>query len=254
MAQTSSADLLAALMAAAQAFERLSSLDSLRDSDDLETAISLYQEAADYCSEIERYVQRIYTTVERRRKTLTARPASVAAMTTYIVKQIEERTVKPIKDLAGGEKAKALARAEGRCELCAREWQLSVHHIIPRAEGGLSEPDNFIVLCKTCHDDVEDQGYRTRAEVMRHIPARSVLLQPRADEVEAAQEKARRAEKAAATKQANAVREAHEDREIADWAAQFDSGFWKRIAYVALGEEPPPDPKWYATVYGGKRR
>lgn len=54
-----------------------------------------------------------------------------------------------------------------RCEMKSPRMNgLSVHHMIPRAEGGWESDDNLITLCHPCHDIVEDQGYRTRAEIM----------------------------------------------------------------------------------------
>jgi hypothetical protein len=33
--------------------------------------------------------------------------------------------------------------------------ELHVHHIRPWAKGGLTEEDNLITLCKTCHDGLD---------------------------------------------------------------------------------------------------
>ena len=53
-----------------------------------------------------------------------------------------------------------------RCKRCNRYMHsghlLTVHHIIPRNEGGSDTIDNLISLCNDCHDWVELSGYRTR--------------------------------------------------------------------------------------------
>jgi 5-methylcytosine-specific restriction enzyme A len=45
----------------------------------------------------------------------------------------------------------ALERSGNRCEICNDDKNLSVHHIIPLAEGGDSTAQNLRVLCHTCH-------------------------------------------------------------------------------------------------------
>lgn len=50
-----------------------------------------------------------------------------------------------------------LRRDDFRCRLCGRraadhvDLELHVHHIRPHAKGGLTEPENLITLCHTCH-------------------------------------------------------------------------------------------------------
>lgn len=41
------------------------------------------------------------------------------------------------------------------CPYCEKKIVESVHHIIPKKYGGYTEPDNIIVLCNKCHDEVE---------------------------------------------------------------------------------------------------
>jgi hypothetical protein len=56
-----------------------------------------------------------------------------------------------------------------RCQACRKRGkrkELTVHHIIPRAYGGNEELDNLITLHFACHDYVEAQGFRTRAEII----------------------------------------------------------------------------------------
>ena len=55
------------------------------------------------------------------------------------------------------------------CRVCEGKGN-SVHHIIPRAEGGGNSLDNLILLCRKCHDEIEIAGYRTRADIEGHLP------------------------------------------------------------------------------------
>lgn len=43
---------------------------------------------------------------------------------------------------------------------------LTVHHMIPRADGGHDDPSNLVSLCRTCHDYVEVNELRSRAAIM----------------------------------------------------------------------------------------
>ena len=63
-----------------------------------------------------------------------------------------------------------IARDYKKCYRCEKKGgknnqQLSVHHIVPRNEGGATELPNLITLCTECHDLVEIAGYRTLAEI-----------------------------------------------------------------------------------------
>ena len=54
-----------------------------------------------------------------------------------------------------------------RCDKKFRSYKrLSLHHIIPRSEDGSDEPENLIVLCIECHDFVEVNELRTKAEII----------------------------------------------------------------------------------------
>ena len=50
-----------------------------------------------------------------------------------------------------------LNRDRHRCVICGRQegvnvdFELNVHHIRPRAEGGLTKPNNLITICRRCH-------------------------------------------------------------------------------------------------------
>lgn len=43
-----------------------------------------------------------------------------------------------------------------RCDKCSQKGRgLTPHHIIPRSQGGLDDPDNLITLCDPCHNYIE---------------------------------------------------------------------------------------------------
>jgi hypothetical protein len=51
-------------------------------------------------------------------------------------------------------------RDRWKCKCCGRRLKdkfasLSVHHKIPRAEGGPTLPHNLVTLCNSCHDEIE---------------------------------------------------------------------------------------------------
>lgn len=54
-----------------------------------------------------------------------------------------------------------LKRDNFRCRICGRspdnyvDIELHVHHILPWGQGGITEEDNLITLCNTCHDGLE---------------------------------------------------------------------------------------------------
>ena len=50
---------------------------------------------------------------------------------------------------------RVLRRDHRRCRHCQTGRALTVHHIVPRAEGGTDEPRNLVTLCAACHDWAE---------------------------------------------------------------------------------------------------
>jgi hypothetical protein len=64
-----------------------------------------------------------------------------------------------------------LKRARFTCQRCNErkpKGELSVHHIVPRSEGGMERSGNLITLCHPCHDFVEIQfpTLRNRAQIV----------------------------------------------------------------------------------------
>ena len=59
---------------------------------------------------------------------------------------------------------RVIKRDRYQCQRCKRFYLednllLTVHHIVPRSEGGGNKLSNLITLCFTCHDHVELEGF-----------------------------------------------------------------------------------------------
>lgn len=62
-----------------------------------------------------------------------------------------------------------IRRDKYRCIRCDGQFDmmsLTVHHMIPRANGGGNNIENLISLCSECHDFVELKGLHTRADII----------------------------------------------------------------------------------------
>ncbi len=65
-----------------------------------------------------------------------------------------------------------LRRDDYTCLRCDKRFpgdHLSVHHMIPRLNGGADDKSNLVTLCNPCHDFVEIHSLRTRADIMGSI-------------------------------------------------------------------------------------
>ena len=68
---------------------------------------------------------------------------------------------------------------------------LTIHHIIPRADGGQADLDNLITLCLECHDAIEELGLGTHLEIYgyfskENVKARAELMIKHPHELEEA--------------------------------------------------------------------
>lgn len=61
----------------------------------------------------------------------------------------------------------ALVQAGFKCEKCGRSDYLTIHHKIPKSEGGSSGLKNVMILCVICHD--REHGEYTPAKVLERI-------------------------------------------------------------------------------------
>lgn len=62
-----------------------------------------------------------------------------------------------------------IKRDHRRCQRCDKRFkilELGAHHIMPRDEGGSNDMTNLMTLCNPCHDFVEINHLKTRAEII----------------------------------------------------------------------------------------
>lgn len=70
-------------------------------------------------------------------------------------------------------RGKVLQRDKYTCQSCRKRLAarlLSIHHIIPRSDGGTNVMYNLITLCHSCHDMIElaEPIIRTKQEILYH--------------------------------------------------------------------------------------
>jgi hypothetical protein len=214
--------------------------------DDPDLSAVYYTNVMELCADVIEQAEVIRGNTRKRLRDLQREPRTERQMLNLIVTALEPAPMKTKPTLqtieAGGEKAKTLRLADGRCELCHAEWNLTYHHILPRAEGGLNCQENYIVLCKSCHDEIEDKGYRSREAIKRHVRSDAVPL-PELEPNSAAERKVNKAQA-----------ERQETAQVTKWAERFGDGFWPHVPVIHLGELPPSNPEWHLWVYGGTRR
>lgn len=71
----------------------------------------------------------------------------------------ERRSIPPSK------REKIMARDNHSCVACparAGEYTLQLHHIIPKAHGGLDEDSNLAMLCEECHLDAHCGDFNSK--------------------------------------------------------------------------------------------
>ena len=224
-------------------------MQSIRiEDDDKEDAIEALSGVIDLCNDMGR-------TATKRHIDLRREPRTERQMTNYIVMEMEAVPVKTKASnkevAAGGEKAAALRKAGGKCELCGAEWRLACHHILPRDEGGLLEPENIMVLCSRCHDEIEPLGFHTRAEIMRYDRTRDNGNNGNGNNGNGNGKTA--SEKAAETRAANLADDRREEVELSAWASKWDTIFGESVKYKKLTdpEITRPEKPWHVIVYGG---
>jgi 5-methylcytosine-specific restriction endonuclease McrA len=85
--------------------------------------------------------------------------------------QLRERSKR--NDFSVAVRAHIRERDDERCVLCGRPGR-EVHHIIPRAQGGLGSADNGVCLDSTCHH----QAHRSQAVERQLARYRERVLLP----------------------------------------------------------------------------
>ena len=60
-----------------------------------------------------------------------------------------------LSDIPKNTREFVLNRDNHKCQLCNSKYNLHIHHIIKRKDGGNHEPENLITLCASCHRHIE---------------------------------------------------------------------------------------------------
>ncbi|MFX0063593.1 MAG: RNA-guided endonuclease IscB, partial [Candidatus Hermodarchaeota archaeon] len=82
-------------------------------------------------------------------------------------------------EMYGYENIKSYVRARDNytCQLCkgkSQEARLECHHLVPRTEGGTDLPENLIVLCKDCHDQVHNGSKKLSSRTIKASISRNI--------------------------------------------------------------------------------
>ena len=82
-------------------------------------------------------------------------------------------------EMYGYENIKSYVRARDQhtCQLCkgkSQDPRLECHHIVSRIDGGTDIPENLIVLCKDCHDQVHNGSKRLSTRTIKASISRNV--------------------------------------------------------------------------------
>lgn len=67
-------------------------------------------------------------------------------------------------------------RDRHKCQMCGARNDLEIHHIKPRADGGLDDLDNLILLCRSCHDIAELEQLPSAYKIRNWMAERSRFL------------------------------------------------------------------------------
>lgn len=60
-------------------------------------------------------------------------------------------------------------RDKWECQRCGCKYRLSIHHIMPRIEGGGHNDENLITLRVDCHDTIELEGIRSASLIRNSL-------------------------------------------------------------------------------------
>jgi len=81
-----------------------------------------------------------------------------------VIRLVEYIDVRRRRANSGKQRVRILARDKLRCQYCGAKgtiFELTLDHIVPRARGGRSEPENLCAACKPCN---QRKGDRTPDE------------------------------------------------------------------------------------------
>lgn len=68
-------------------------------------------------------------------------------------------------------------RDKHTCQSCGIKTGLTVHHILSRNEGGTDYPPNLITLCKGCHNEIEELGFKVKEQIIDYKRKRKYIKQ-----------------------------------------------------------------------------
>lgn len=71
-----------------------------------------------------------------------------------------------------------IQRNHFKCLRCDKRFavaSLTVHHMIPREDGGSNDVSNLVPLCRECHDFVEINGLKTRTDIIGSAQTENAL-------------------------------------------------------------------------------
>ena len=71
-----------------------------------------------------------------------------------------------------------LDRDKHTCYRCEVKKDLTIHHLIPRSQGGENNMNNMITLCTDCHDLVEVREITTLAGILATIETETKPVEP----------------------------------------------------------------------------
>ena len=80
------------------------------------------------------------------------------------------------------QRMRVLQRDKYRCRVCGRspndhgDLELHVHHIRPWVNGGLTEDDNLIALCHTCHNGLEPHYNSSLFQLLPQVRGNSIAV------------------------------------------------------------------------------
>lgn len=73
------------------------------------------------------------------------------------------------KSLPALDRRRIRKRDRDRCRRCGTGFDLHVHHIIYRSQGGPDEDSNLITLCQSCHDKVHSDKRKYQHVCLAYI-------------------------------------------------------------------------------------
>jgi len=98
---------------------------------------------------------------------------SVAYVAWFVLPHILQQPYRRPNNFSTSTRKALLRAADGQCEFCGSDEGVQVDHIVPVAHGGTAEPENGMVLCRTCHHAKSkvQLGCKVNRRPVRHTDA-----------------------------------------------------------------------------------